>query len=246
MKRSLDDKQLLSRSLIFFDPKAEVIRRIADVRAMWELRHELKQLSYQPAVFSHLARLVRDALAKNRRFRVLDCVKILRAQVIASEGRQIPSPIVRDLFAIYRQLIFGGSDELQWALSRLIRDQKLTDEEVVWLIDHWRESDHLVNRLLRYPVPHPKVSAWARQCYAAGLLSDRMSELLALLIPDDGIAPFGKEDPVVFAWALVRVALSLEQKLVHLEALEPRLPAEVIVDISLRLGDPRIIHLALA
>lgn len=245
MKRSLDDKQLLSRSLIFFEPKAEVIRRISDVRAMWELRHELKQLSYHPAVFSRLARLVRAALAENRRFRVLDCVKILRVQVIESKGRQLPSPIVRDLFAIYRQLIFAGREELQWALSRLIRDQKLTDEEVAWLIEHWQESDHLVNRLLRYPVPHPKVAAWARQCYAAGLLSDRKSEVLALLILEDGIVPFAKEDPVVFAWALVRVALPLEQKLAHLEALA-RLPAEVIVDISCRLGDPRIIHRALA
>lgn len=246
MKRSVEDKLFLARALIFFEPEAEVSSRVPDVRAMWELRYELKRLSYHPAVLSHLARLVRAALTEYRRFRVFDCVKVLRAQVVASEGKKLPSRVVRDLFAIYRQLILAGREELQWALSRLIRDQKLTDGEIAWLVEHWRESDHLVNRLLRYPVPHPNVAAWARQCYAAGLLSDRKSELLALLIPEDGIAPFAKEDPVVLAWALVRLGIPLERKLAHLAALEPRLPAALIADISLRLGDPRLIHRALA
>jgi hypothetical protein len=246
MERSVDEIRLLLRSLMFFEPEAEVIHRVTDVRAIWEWRHELKQLSYHPAVLSHLARLVRTTLAENRRFRVLDCVKVLRAQVVASEGLKLPSRVVRDLFAIYCQLILASREELQWALSRLIRDQELTDEEVAWLIEHWRESHHLVNRLLRYPVPHSEVSAWARQCYTAGLLSDRKSELLAILILEDGIKAFAQEDPVILAWALVRVALPLEQKLDYLEALEPRLPGELIVDISCRLGDPRLIHRALA
>lgn len=246
MKRSADDKLILARALIFFEPVAEVRSRVTDVRAMWELRHELKRISYHPAVLSHLARLVRAALTESRRFRVLDCVKVLRAQVVASEGRKVPSRVVRDLFAIYRQLILAGHEELHWALSRLIRDQKLTDEEIAWLVEHSRESDHIVNRLLRYPVPHPAVAAWAKQCYAVGLLSDRKSELLALLIPEDGIAPFAKEHPVVLAWALVRAGIPLERKLAHLERLEPRLPTAVIADISRRLGDSRLIHRALA
>ena len=246
MKRSADEILFLKRALIFFDPGAKVRSRVSDVRMMWELRHELKRLSYHPAVLSHLARLVRGALTENRRFRVFDCVKVLRAQIVASEGRKVPSRVVRDLFAIYRQLILTGREELQWALSRLIRDQKLTDEEIAWLVERWRESDHLVNRLLRYPVPHPAVVAWARQCYAAGLLSDRKSELLALLIPEDGIAPFAKEDPVDLAWALLRVGIPVERKLAHLERLESWLPAALIADISLRLGDPRLIHRALA
>lgn len=245
MKRSPDEKVLFQRALIFFEADEEVCRRVADTRTMWELRHELKRLSYHPAVLSHLADLVRGALAENRRFRVFDCVRVLRAQVVASQGRKLPSRIVRALFAIYRHLILASREELQWALSRLIRDQKLNDEEIAWLIEHWRESDHLVNRLLRYPLPHPAVGTWARQCYAADLLPDRKSELLALLIPEDGIAPFAKENPVVLAWALVRVEIPLKRKLAHLEALEPRLPAELIVEISLRLHDPYLIQRAL-
>lgn len=74
---------------------------------------------------------------------------------------------------------------------------------------------------------------------------NRKSELLALLIPEDGIAPFAKENPVVLAWALARVEIPVKRKLAHLDALKSRLPAELIVDISLRLGDPNLIQRAL-
>ena len=67
---------------------------------------------------------------------------------------------------------------------------------------------------------------------------------LALIIPESGVASFSKDDPVVLAWALVRVAMPMERKLAQLENLEPRLPAELIVDISLRLGSPHLIQKA--
>lgn len=245
MKRSVDEKLFLERVLIFFEPEKKVRSRISDIRAIWELRWELKQLPYQPAVLSHLAKLIRVALAEKRRFRVFDCVKVLRAQVIATKGRKLPSGVVRDLFAIYRTLIFTGREELQWALSRLIKDQELADDEIAWLVEHWQESEHLVNRLLLYPTTHPLVSTWASTCHASGVLSDRRSELLAHLLPEDGITPFAQEDPVVLAWAVVKAKIPFEQKMAHLRLLETRLPGALIADISFRLGDPQLIHRAL-
>lgn len=244
MKRPADDILFFQRALMFFEADADICRRVPNTRAMWELRHELKRLSYRPAVLFHLAEVVHTAVAAKRRFRVLDCVKILRAQVLASQGRKIPVSVVRILFSIYRELVLTSRAELQWALSRTVRDQRLTEEEIGWLIEHWRESEHLVNRLLRYPHPHPAVVTWAKQCYAAGQLTDRKSELMALIIPESGVAPFSREDPVALAWALVRVAMPKERKLAQLEILETRLPAELIVDISLRLGSPHLIRRA--
>jgi hypothetical protein len=244
MKRSTDDILLFQRALIFFEEDADICRCVPDTRAMWELRHELKRLSYRPAVLFHLAELVRTAIAAKRRFRVFDCVKILRAQIVASQGRRVPARVIRVLFSIYRELVLASRPELQWALSRTLRNQRLTDEEIGWLIEHWRESEHLVNRLLRYPYSHPTVVTWAKQCYTAGLLADRKSELLALIIPESGVASFSNDDPVALAWALVRVAMPVERKLAQLENLEPKLPAELIVDISLRLGSPHLIHRA--
>ncbi len=211
---------------------------------MWELRYELRRLLYRPAVLLHLAEVVHTAVAAKRRFRVLDCVKILRAQVVASQGRKIPTRVVRILFSIYRELILINRPELQWALSRTVRDQRLTDEEIGWLIEHWLESEHLVNRLLRYPHPHSLILTWAKQCYAAGLLTNRKSELVSLIIPESGIGPFFRDDPIALAWALVRVEMPIDRKLAQLEKLETMLPAELIVDISLRLGSPHLIRRA--
>ena len=245
MKRSLADRQLLARTLMFFDPVPHVRCRVRSVGDIFEIRHELKRLVYRPAVLSHLARLVRRALAEGRRFRVFECVRVLRAQAVAADGRVLPAPVVRDLFAIYQRLILGGREELQWALSRLVKDQRLNEDEIRWMAERWRESDHLVNRLLRYPVPHPAVTAWIRERYANRELRDRTSELLALLIPEDGIAPFSREDPIVLAWAVFKANLPLDKKLGNMESLVTHLPAELIAEMSICLVSPRLIYRAL-
>ena len=245
LTRSTEDRDLLERSLILFSP-VEVFRaRINSVQDIWSYRRELKQCGYQPIVLGGCAQLVRAALDAGHRFRSFDTLKVLRSQVIAADGIDIPAEVVRDLFAIYRRLILKSREEVQWTLSRLIKDQQLTDEELDWLIENWESSEHLVNRLLLYPQPNLKVLAWAATRYEEGSLRERMRELVALLFPERGLQAFAGIDPLTLAWGISRAHIERDSKTAALESLIPHLSADTVVKIAMALNAPALVRAAL-
>lgn len=223
----------------------DVAGRVQDVHDIFTYRQSLKQSPFNGETLNYLARLIRDALSAGSRFRVFDSIKVLRAIILNENGRKLSSPTVRILFDIYRQLILKSRDEIQWSLSRLIKDQILDDDAVTWLIDHWSESVHLVNRLLLYPRQHPKITDWARSRFRAGDLPNRRSELIAILLPDDGIAAFRNEDAETLAWAIMRCSLTRPAKIKHLLPLVNSLSAETLVTFAVRLNAPIILRRAL-
>ena len=153
-------KQLRDGLLLFESDK--LADRLKNVRDIFTHRLVLKQSPFDVKTVTHVARLVRDALKAKTRFRVFDSLKVLRALIVAGDGRKLPPPTVRILFDIYREIIFKSREDMQWCLSRLIKDQTLDDVSVTWLIDHWSESTHIINRLLLYPKANPKITNW---CY---------------------------------------------------------------------------------
>jgi hypothetical protein len=237
-------QQILRDGLMLFEPQ-NVAGRIKDVRDIFIYHQSLKQSPFNAETVNYLARLVRDALNAGSRFRVFDSIKVLRAIVLNGKGRRLPSPTVRLLFDIYQHLILKSRDEIQWSLSRLIKDQILAEAAVTWLVDHWSESVHLVNRLLLYPRQHQKITDWARSRYRAGDLPDRRSELIAILIPFDGISAFANEDPETLAWAIMRCSLARAAKIKHLSRLVTSLRAEALVTFATRLNAPIILRRAL-
>lgn len=245
MVRSAGDRELLERSLFRFNPSETLRVRIHSVRDILTYKSELKQCSYEPIILGDCARLVRAALENRQRFRVLEALKVLRSQVVAAHGVEIPVEIVRDLFAIFRRLILTSREEVQWILSRLVKDRRLTDDEVGWLIDNWKSSTHIVNRLLLYPVPNHNVLAWAEARYEDDSLSERLSELIAVLFPARGLGAFAGVDPLKLAWGIVRTSIEIEDKITAIETIVQHLPAEAIVKIAVKLNAPALIRTAL-
>jgi hypothetical protein len=243
--RSAEDRDLLERSLFLFSPVEAFRAHIHSVHDIWSYRRELKQCRYEPIVLRDCAQLVRAALDTGRRFRVFDALKVLRSQVSAADGIDIPVDVIRDLFAIYRHLILKSREEVQWTLSRLIKDQQLAGEDLDWMIENWESSHHLVNRLLLYPQPSQKVLAWAAARYDEGTLPARMSELVALLFPERGLEAFAGIDPPTIAWGIWRARINPESKIAALERLVPHLSADTIVKIAARLNAPTLVHAAL-
>ena len=64
-------------------------------------------------------------------------------------------------------------------MSRLIKDQFLDDESIKWLTDQWSHSVHLVNRLLKDPVPNNRITEWARTRYRNAGIPIKSCQLLA-------------------------------------------------------------------
>jgi hypothetical protein len=241
----VDKRQRLLRDGLLLFESNDLTGRIRNVRDIFTFRHVLKQSPFNVQTVNHLAHLVRDALHAGARFRVFDSLKVLRAIIVAGNGQNLPAPTVRVLFDIYRHLILKSREEIQWCLSRLIKDQTLNDDGLTWLIDHWSQSTHLVNRLLLYPKSHPKIVEWARSRYDAWDLTDRRSELIGILLASDGVAAFRHEQPETLAWAIMRSSLTRSAKIRHLSSLATGLPANTLVTFAIRLNAPLILRNAL-
>jgi hypothetical protein len=194
----------LESYLIFFEPRGRLEKLIRTARDIYENRTDLKQIPRSDFSVGYLARIIRDALRTGERFRFGECVKVLRAVIVAGDFQQFSSATVSDLFEIYRTKILSVSEPVQWCLSRIVRGQVLDESAVDWLLENCEQSEHIVNRLLGYPERHPKVVKWAAEMYAKGKLKDRMSQLLALLIQDSIPPDAGQVDPTTLMWAIFR------------------------------------------
>ena len=245
MERDLEDRLYLEEALALFEPPERLPTLVPNVREIYSRRRLLRQMPFDDKTVAYLAGLIRTALDTSQRFRVFDCLKVLRAIIIKGNGHRLSPATVRDLFAIYRHLILSAREEMQWCLSRLVKDQELDDADVSWLLSHWKESEHLVNRLLLYPVRHAAIATWARERYDRAELGDRKSELIARLLDVDDLAAFRNEDPTTLAWAVFRSRRTLDCRVSALTTLVSELRCETIIDFAIRLGAPELIRRAL-
>lgn len=244
MPRTPAEVEVLKRGQFHFQPD-RVLPVIPDLRSVYAMRSMLKSLPYHPRVLGHIAAMVVNAVEARTRFRTFDLLKVLRSQVVAAGRSPIPSGPMRDLFKIYKCLILTAREDIQWCLSRLIKDRILLDSEVEWLIGNWQKSEHIANRLLLYPLVTPGIAAWARNRYERRELQERQSEILALLLAHNRAAKFPGEDPVTIAWAVWRSSLRPADKVERLSSLVQVLPADSVVALSVRLNEPRLIEEAL-
>jgi hypothetical protein len=84
-----------------------------------------------------------------------------------------------------------------------------------------------------------------RSRYNAGNLSERRSELIAILLRDEEIDALDGEDTQVLAWAIMQSASRWATKVEQLSSLARRLPAEALVTFANRLNAPVILRHAL-
>jgi hypothetical protein len=234
----------LEGGMLLFEPR-RLVARLKTVRDVFEYRHVLKQTAFSESLVEHVTRLVHEGLNTRARFRVFDSLRILRALILTGGERQLPSPTVERLVAIYEALIFDSCEEMQWCLSRLLKNQVLSDNTIGWLVDHWANSVHIVNRLLRYPKAHPRIVEWAAARRRCRDLEDRRSELISILLTTAPTEAFGNEDPELLGWAIMQSHLSRRAKIKRLSELVADLPAETLITFASRLGAPILLKRAL-
>jgi hypothetical protein len=151
-------------------------------------------------------------LKDNRRFKAVECVKILKRIIKNRKSQGYMQPVlVQNLFYLYQRFIFTGSDEIQWAVSVLIKDQLLDSVDIEWLIKYYQKSDHLLNRLLRYPERDFSIISWAETVYKSGLLADRQSEVIAKLIEND-VPEYISVNSTTLMWAIYYSKCEIRKK----------------------------------
>ena len=236
-------RQILEESLVLFTPDESLPHLVVSVADIYLHRSLLKQIPFTDESFAHMTLLVRDAVESHARFRVLDCLKVLRAVIKrAPENHRLPEHTVENVVAIYQELILRIGEDGQWCLSRLLLGQPVSDVALQWLIANWNASEHITNRLLRYPEKNVAIAAWARAQYEANTLANRKSEIIALLI-DARIPAFTQhEPPEVLAWAIYYARTVVSAKVALLQPLISKLPVEMAIDLARRFDSKDLIH----
>lgn len=232
----------LEQYLVLLEPSEALPKLVKSARDIYEYRFVLKHLPASDGTIGHLARIVLNAIEARKRTRKVECLKVLRAIVRNADG--IPNfefETIRLLFQIYKSLIFDIPEEGQWAASVLIKGQVLDDEGIQWLIQNYRRSTHLVNRLLLYPQYHPMIAVWAEAVYKAHELPDREAEVVALLIQKDIPAFVSRADVNLLLKAVSRARITALEKETLLTGLARAENFDTLLDIALQLRMPSLI-----
>jgi hypothetical protein len=239
-----DVKSELRWRLARLRPTPGVVKTITSVDDIFVKRYHIRDAKCTVDDLRRLLDLVIAALDQRRRFRQLDCLKVLKRIILRwPPCHRFPPDITDRLFRLYKHYIFSANEDVQWAVSVMLKGQALRNEQVQWLIDHYQDSIHILNRLLRYPRQNHYISSWARKILEdASAFPKRRSELLRLLINNSLPTVASKESSKVVAWAIYHSPASKATKTQLLKQIADLDNFWVVVDIAERSNLPDVIE----
>jgi hypothetical protein len=242
MSETTRSKEEFECYLMVFEPEEYLPRFVKSTHNICKYKSVLKRLPCTDFVMGYLAKIVLDDIRTGKRFKRADCLKVLRAIIKNNKTTpRLARKTIRMLFQIYQALIFKVSEDAQWAASFLIKGQILEESEIQWLIENYQKSVHILNRLLLYPEPHPRIEAWAERVYKANEFPDREAEVVALLIHNDIPAYVSCRDEVKLeAIARARIPDSVKDVLIRKFACPNN--CDKVLNLALRLRMPSLIR----
>jgi hypothetical protein len=225
----------------------KLLDNIKNVKDIYDYRYTLKQVRDNPQAISLISDLILIAIHNKLRFRKLDCLKVLKILIKnLSDADELKEDIVVKLFEIYKYFIFSDRDSIQWCVSSIIKDKKLGDDAVEWLVSNHLRSTHIVNRLLLYPHFHHQIESWAQQVLSENRLLDRRSEIIAILIEKDIPKDAINDDLSILQWAIFKCLIPDADKIILLKRYSDINSMQATIEIADRLNSPEILYSLLA
>ncbi|MDX2255302.1 MAG: hypothetical protein NW214_07300 [Pseudanabaenaceae cyanobacterium bins.39] len=221
--------------LMILEPHGLLDKYCVSTRDIYVNRYILRELPYKGWIVEKIAGIIMSSIREKERFQQLPCLKVLRSIVKDNYSPPLSVKTVSLLFQIYQHYIFCGKTDYEWCVSSLLRGRNLNQEEVEWLIDNWDKSEHLVNRLLRYPSYSFQISEWARQRYLNSELLERKSEVMACFIKDEFLELCKKESVESIVWAIYYANLAIQQKEQMLDYIAKLYDEPELIKVCLRL-----------
>lgn len=200
-----------SYKLIFY-PDEYIERFVKDSRDIFQQRYLLRMIRYSNTSFEYLVDIVLDATRSKKRFRVLECLTVLKRIINSRSNVVVERNVINKLFILFQHYIFSPRKEVGNQANNLIRNQLLEANQVSWLLAHYPDSLHILNRLLRYPERNEQIKVWAKDVYEQERLPDRLAEIMGLMI-EDVLPTFHKdEDITTILWAIYYSRNSVDAK----------------------------------
>ncbi len=104
-------------------------------------------------------------------------------------------------FQVFRKYVLYHNAVMSSCANRLLVNVILDDDSIKWLLDNADESEHVLNRILRYLIYREFIANWAKQKYQSNALPNRTSELIGLMIKED-VPHFIDSDTKVKIWGI--------------------------------------------
>ena len=235
--------QYLELHLLTYEPEEYVLGKIKTIRDLYQHRTPLKAFIGTDPIVSHIAGIIVTAIEDGIRMRSLDCLKVLRAVVRSGDPTALKPDTIALLFRIYQQFIFRENENVQWCASVILKGKILSDDAVDWLVQNSSKSEHIVNRLLLYPEPHPTIQRWAKRIYDEDRLPRRRSEVIALLLAQNSADLLARNNDLnTFVWAVFKSHLERKQKLALLGKYSTFETFASVVEIADRLQSPELLR----
>jgi len=236
----------LETSLVLFETEKHLPQIVRNVKDIYMQRFLLRDIPGYDFAVDYLASLVFEALKSKQRLRTYDCLKVIRSIVRNRNTKQLSTKITHRLFNLYQIFVFSEREEIQWCVSAFLKDQLLISKDIDWLIENYSRSNHIVNRLLRYPRPTDAIRRWAEEVRSSALLLERHSEVLGLLLPERFQELRSTEDAAILAWGVYYARANdseKEEMLMQMASIET---VETVMDVAMRLHFPKPIRRLIA
>lgn len=178
-----------------------------DYKTILEHKDLIRYAKPDKRILNHLLDIVIEKIKNNQRFQKITFIKLIRWQCDTTFIDIITSD---KLFFVFKSLIIEVNEKIAWSLSVTVKDIELSQENIDWLIDNYEISEHLQNRLLRYPKPNKAITIWCDQRLKKKDLDNRESELIGLKLNFD--TKFTFKDKISLIWGIHYSKLSNELK----------------------------------
>lgn len=178
-----------------------------DYKTIIEYKDLIRYAEPDKRILNHILDIVIEKIKSKQRFQKKTFIKLIRCQ---SNSNFIDSYTSDKLFFVFKSLITEVNDIIAWSLSVTIKDIKLSQENIEWLIENYQISEHIQNRLLRYPKPNKSITKWADERLIKKDLDDRLSELIGLKLNFD--VNFTYKDSIRMIWGIHYSKLSNKLK----------------------------------
>ena len=103
-------------------PSPVIVTKTTSVEDIFVNRYYLRDAKCTPNDLKHLLDIVLSALAEGRRFRQVDCLKVLKRIVKQWPADDpFPTDLTDRLFLLYTHYIYSASEDSQWAVSVMLK-----------------------------------------------------------------------------------------------------------------------------
>lgn len=146
---------------------------------------------FNPKVFHAILKVTNDTWHSKKRISRLSLIDTLRKYLQTKKDRELELESRLLIFEVFKKSIMEPEpvyirhlSDIRAFLNSMLKDQPLTEGEKQWLCDHADESEHILNRLLRYPVKSKVIHDWAAKNYETDRYRLRRAEIVGWIISE--------------------------------------------------------------